>query len=386
MAQDTVVITSTTDTLEQVQAALSGPPKEEAKTEAQPEAKAEAQTEKPAVEAKPSETPAKAPAEEAKPSDADESAKETESDGEQSLSEKRAEAGRRGGESKSRLDKRIKQLVDERERYKATSTAKDIELEVLRKRVAELAAADSPKETSAKAADDGDKGKKPAAQAPQPKDFDSYDDYVLAAAKFAADAAREEMAAKVVEEALAKERARLKGEADAAAQLERQKAVQERLEAARQRYDDFDEVVDPNIPLNRTLVENLQDSEIGPDVAYYLCKHEDELQKLLQMGDTARASRAFGVIEDKVAASLEKAAAKAEKAEDDGAGSMGDAIKPEGKPAEKKAKAVATKAPDPISPTKGATQTEKRPEDMSYAEYRAFREKQESARRRSGLL
>jgi len=91
-------------------------------------------------------------------------------------------------------------------------------------------------------------------------------------------------------------RAELKAR-DLLQQRERQKEAErqqetflERAEKVHERYPDFEAVVkDPTLPINDAMADYIQDSEHGPDVAYYLGKNRAKALEISQMKPMAAA-------------------------------------------------------------------------------------------------
>jgi hypothetical protein len=87
-------------------------------------------------------------------------------------------------------------------------------------------------------------------------------------------------------------------------QLERQREQEkvseqflERAEKASEKYPDFQQVAgNPNLPINEGMAEFIADSDMGPDVAYYLGKHPSEAAKIAQLSPI-RAARELTRIE-----------------------------------------------------------------------------------------
>jgi chromosome segregation ATPase len=138
-----------------------------------------------------------------------------------------------------------------------------------------------------------------------------------------------------------------------------------RLEAAKTDLADFDEVVGKSeIDLPNHLYVAIVESDMGPQLAYYLAQNPSEARLLKGMSQTA-ALRMLGKLEDQ----LEKASAKPDEQPATGAEK-----KPE--PAVEK-----SKAPPPIEPLTGASgPVEKPTSQMTYAEYKAYRQAQIKAR------
>lgn len=137
-----------------------------------------------------------------------------------------------------------------------------------------------------------------------------------------------------------------------------------RLTAAKTELTDFDDVVGKSeVDLPNHIYVAVVESDLGPDLAYYLAQNPDEARLLKGMSPTA-ALRMLGKLEDRLAA--EKAPAKGEQ-----------------KPATNTAAPEKSKAPAPIEPLKDASgPVEKPTSQMTYQEYRAHRQAQQAARKR----
>jgi hypothetical protein len=88
----------------------------------------------------------------------------------------------------------------------------------------------------------------------------------------------------------------------AKAQAETPQLVRQRVNEARSKYADFDQVaLNPNLPiLKGSVVERwIMESELGMDVAYYLGQHTDELGKLNAM-TPIDATRELTRLEDRL--------------------------------------------------------------------------------------
>lgn len=81
---------------------------------------------------------------------------------------------------------------------------------------------------------------------------------------------------------------------------ERQQTYRERLEAAKSKHDDWEEVADEikangmNIPL--IVQDAILESDVGPEITYYLAKNRDVTAKLMDMSPAA-AAKEIGRIE-----------------------------------------------------------------------------------------
>jgi len=149
-----------------------------------------------------------------------------------------------------------------------------------------------------------------------------------------------------VDQRLDKEKLERKTKED---ELERSKQAESwntKKEEAKKIYDDFDEVINSDIPVSVAMAEVLTNSSIGAHLAYYLCQNEKEANKIFKMTPLETA-KALGKIEHSLESSL-----KNEKIE----------------PAKKL-------APKPTTPIKGAggVGNHKSPDDMTFEEYKVWR-------------
>jgi hypothetical protein len=77
-------------------------------------------------------------------------------------------------------------------------------------------------------------------------------------------------------------------------------SYQEREEAARDKYDDFEQVAyNPKLPITNVMAETIQSSEIGPDLAYYLGSNPKDAERISRMSPLAQAKE-IGKIEAKL--------------------------------------------------------------------------------------
>lgn len=78
-------------------------------------------------------------------------------------------------------------------------------------------------------------------------------------------------------------------------------AYEESEEKARDKYDDFDQVTrNPNLPITQVMLESIQSSDIGPDVAYYLGTNPKEAERIANLSPYLQAKE-IGKIEVKLA-------------------------------------------------------------------------------------
>ncbi len=105
---------------------------------------------------------------------------------------------------------------------------------------------------------------------PEQKDFDTYDGYIEALADWRYETRKAE------DEAKAAQQARQNAER-AAAEVHVQ-----RVNAAKERYPDYDEVMAgvQSLPITREIHDGIVKSEKGPDIAYHLAKNPDEVRRI----------------------------------------------------------------------------------------------------------
>lgn len=310
----TINVESTSDTPEQVQAALGNkkppapePPKEKPKPKD--------------VESAPSEPEAET-AEESEPSDEQEEQEQTE-ESEQATQEaaddveERPKPKKKGGFQK-RIDKLTKRTVELQD-----------EVEYWKRQAATGKPPEPPKEAP-----------KAAEGKPKPDSFDTHEEYVEALTDWN------------VSQKIQEHETKRKQEEARATQAQRIEAWQERLDAAREKYEDFDDVMSDDIEVSQAVTEVLLDSEHGADLAYWLGTHTDEAERINRLSPVA-AARELGRLEAQFIKAPEGAAKPAPK--------------PKAKP------------PTPVK--RSASTVEKSPDDMNFQEFKAWRKKQIQARR-----
>ena len=105
----------------------------------------------------------------------------------------------------------------------------------------------------------------------------------------------EALAEKKAQELIAKREA-------AKVQAEIDEAYQERLEEAKEKYADFDQVAyNPNLPITDAMAETIRASEIGPELAYHLGSNPKEAERIAKLSPFLQAQE-IGRIEAKLAA------------------------------------------------------------------------------------
>lgn len=254
---------------------------------------------------------------------------------------------------------------------KLTKRSKENEQRALtaEQRAAQLEARLAELERGAKPGQKQEEATKPVATAgtgePQPEDFGTHQEYVKALVKWDRENAERE----------AKEQAEAKRREDAKkAEQERRQGVlakyNESIEAAQEKYDDYDQVVDSigSLYVPPHIVELLYEAQDSAgELTYALAKNKAELERISKL-PAAQAARELGKFEAKYLKAAE-AARDAEESEDDEA------------PEPKKI----TKAPEPIKPVGGSgrSQVEKSiyDESLSQADFEALERKRLAKKR-----
>lgn len=174
---------------------------------------------------------------------------------------------------------------------------------------------------------------------PDPETFDTHAEYIEALADWKVEQRFKDREAK---ETQTKEKA---------AAEERNKGWLQKLEAGREKYDDFDEKMAANVPVSPAMAEVLTTSDVGDDLAYYLGSNPAEAVRIANMSPVA-AARELGKIE---AQFVKKDSAEAP---------------------------VAKTKPKPVTPVSGraTANVSKNPDDMNFQEFKAWRNKQLSNR------
>jgi len=84
-------------------------------------------------------------------------------------------------------------------------------------------------------------------------------------------------------------------------QLALVEAYHDREEQAREKYDDFEQVVyNRNLPITDVMAQTIQASDVGPDVAYYLGSNPKEADRIARLSPFLQAKE-IGRIEAKIA-------------------------------------------------------------------------------------
>jgi hypothetical protein len=84
-------------------------------------------------------------------------------------------------------------------------------------------------------------------------------------------------------------------------QAELLESFHEREEEARTKYDDFEQVAyNPKLPITDAMAQTIQQSEAGPDIAYYLGSNPKEAERISRLSALMQAKE-IGRIESKLA-------------------------------------------------------------------------------------
>ncbi len=187
---------------------------------------------------------------------------------------------------------------------------------------------------------------------PKPKrdDYDFDEDYIEALTEWKVDQKLKMTSAKIEKEN--------KDNKDKEEITETWKDLDSAIDVGREKYADFDTLVvlNKDLVLSTAVVALALDTEAPADVLYWLAKNPDRSAEISGMSPI-KAAREITKVEREVMSSSFKEKKEEEKKED-----------------EHKKKEI-TKAPPPITPVKADGIIEKKPEDMTPAEYRAWREK-----------
>jgi hypothetical protein len=136
------------------------------------------------------------------------------------------------------------------------------------------------------------RGKAPEVQTPSgPPDRNSYadhDQYLEALADYKVSEKFEGLKARVAQEK-AQESAK-----------QRESAWTKKLEQAASKHADFEDVVfDEKLPVSAAMAEAMQESDVGPEIAYWLGKNPAEAQRIAGLSAIAQA-REIGKIESRI--------------------------------------------------------------------------------------
>ena len=179
-----------------------------------------------------------------------------------------------------------------------------------------------------------------ASQPPKQEDYPNYDDFLAAKMAHTSMAALDSRQKAELEKELERQTQTIEG----ISQREQQEMAQDwadQAEDARKKYADFDKVVSaPDVPITPTMARMITASDAGADVAYYLGTNKAEAARIAQMSDLD-AARSIGAIEARLSLPQVK---------------------------------TQSTTPDPVTPVRPKGTAQKRPEDMTHAEFTKWRE------------
>lgn len=195
----------------------------------------------------------------------------------------------------------------------------------------------------------------PKAEAqPKREDFETYEDYLVAKARFEGRAASRE------EREAAEKAQRERTIAEQKTKTERE--FRKRAEAVMEEIPDFAETIESaeDVMITKAMGEAIEESEHGPRILYHLVKNRQEAERISGLSPTA-AIREIGKLEARIEAELaSKKKGKQDEQEDEGAGEgdageEGEEGRAEGKGEEARNadgtfKPKKRQAPEPIEP------------------------------------
>lgn len=133
---------------------------------------------------------------------------------------------------------------------------------------------------------------------PKQADYENYEDYIDARVAYRAD--------QVVEQRLQTARQDSQKAQQARTQRDLEQAYHQRVDEARDQYEDFDEVAySDDVQITAVMRDALVESEFGPHVQYYLGDNPDEAAKIAALSPTAQI-RAIGRLETRFANKAEE--------------------------------------------------------------------------------
>ena len=175
-----------------------------------------------------------------------------------------------------KIQRRIDKLTRDRYQAKAEAEMTRREAEALRRQLEELR---QPRQTQQQGE-------------PKIEDFQNLDEYVAAKAEYVAD--RKLAAAFEQREAKQRETETAKSQQAQAEQWSK------RMASAAEKTPDLYEVIESaSAPLTRAMADAIMDSDLGPQVAYYLAQNPEEAERLSGLSASSVA-RAIGRIEAKL--------------------------------------------------------------------------------------
>jgi hypothetical protein len=366
---DTVTLTSTTDTLEQVRAALGIEPEEAEGADVDTAGDAQSASDDSEVHTEVVSATATGEGKAGKSSTPTEAASDESTDDPDDTGEasSASEAGQTLARRRNTLQERIDKLTRDKHTSKRERDAAVEERDRLKAELDALKAAKPPPEpatpTEPKAESKAEPPKEPQAPTTKPKledfpeeDYDSYDLRIAAYTEAVADWKAERAVGALRAEWAAE---RQKAEQEAATKVA-QAALNERVAKAKEKFPDYDEVLGQaqNVMVSQVILETLRDIDEGLELTYYLAKNPSEVERLNGIVASVTAGPHVAVYEiGRLKAQLDSG------------------LKQETTPPVATARVPVSKAPAPLTRVgAGPTTTTKDPETMTQREYNAWRD------------
>lgn len=257
---------------------------------------------------------------------------------------------------KSSYQKRIDKLVKER------STAKQ-EVEELKARLLKLEQGTNGHQQAQPQVEEAPKEEQEAPK-PTPDQFATYEEFVEALADWKAD-----QKIKSIRTAAAEEEKKKAAEASQKAMMD---AYTGRMDEARERYEDFDDVAFRDVPIYEGVKAIILQHHNGVDLQYHLARNPKIARELMEMPVEMAMARAGAMAEQLgINESEEPTSQQKEPEETPNAFTPRVAVRP------------ASTAPAPIRPVGGSSTKSSVPMDeLPYEQYRKMRDQQEKARYR----
>lgn len=239
----------------------------------------------------------------------------------------------------SKFEKKINKLT-------ARAKTAEEERDALKARIAELEKKPEEKPSASSEKRDEAKAK------PDPKDFSTYEEYVEALSEYKAE--------QIVERTLAKREQTAENQSKQETLQAKFDAYNAGVEQAREKYDDFDDVVGQSTPIPQSAQVAIIGLENGPEIAYYLGQNPEVCERLVEL------------VDDPVAVAVEVGRIAAGLA---GGKPPAKAVAASAAPAKPAAAArPKTQAPEPVKPMGGGTTQSTIPlDELPYSEYRRRR-------------
>lgn len=269
---------------------------------------------------------------------------------------------------KSGVELRINQLT--RERYEEKARADQLAEELARiKAIAPEAPPSTPQAAPAAPAVDATPPE-PTRAKPVEDDFPTFTEYMEALTDWKLEQTTVQTEARVMKrlEAEREAAARQQWEAQRARDLSAAEAAyHERIAKAKEQYADYNDVLETakSLPVTPEIQLVIQNSPVGVDLGYHLMKNPGELDRINRLPPAAQFIE-LGKLEALQERGLLSASAPP------ATGQPAPSVRP---PAGGPQRPMASRAPAPpprVNP--GAVVPQKNPEDMSYAEYSAWRQ------------